>query len=49
VNLKEALEEEQTTKESLEETFVLELSKIKKPYERTLWWQMILKQNMKSL
>jgi hypothetical protein len=34
--LKEALEEEQTTKESLEETFTLELSKIKKYYDRTL-------------
>jgi hypothetical protein len=36
VDLKEALEEEQTTKESLEETFILELSKIKKSYDRTL-------------
>jgi hypothetical protein len=45
-DLKEALEEEQTTKESLEETFTLELSKIKKSL---LWWQMILKLNMKSL
>jgi hypothetical protein len=35
-DLKEALEEEQTTKESLEETFTLELSKIKKSYDRTL-------------
>jgi hypothetical protein len=35
-DLKEALEEEQTTKESLEETFVLELSRIKKSYERIL-------------
>jgi hypothetical protein len=36
VDLKEALEEEQTIKESLEETFTLELSKIKKSYDRTL-------------
>jgi hypothetical protein len=35
-DLKEALEEEQTTKESLEETFTLELSKIKKSYDITL-------------
>jgi hypothetical protein len=35
-DLEEALEEEQTTKESLEETFILELSKIKKFYDRTL-------------
>jgi hypothetical protein len=35
-DLKEALEEKQTTKESLEETFILELSKIKKSYDRTL-------------
>jgi hypothetical protein len=35
-DLKEALEEEQTTKESLEETFILESSKIKKSYDRTL-------------
>jgi hypothetical protein len=35
-DLKEALEEEQTIKESLEETFTLELSKIKKSYDRTL-------------
>jgi hypothetical protein len=35
-DLKEALEEEQTTKESLEKTFTLELSKIKKSYDRTL-------------
>ena len=28
-DLEEALEEEQTTKESLEETFTLELSKVK--------------------
>jgi hypothetical protein len=34
--LKEALEEEQTTKESLEEAFTLELSKTKKSYDRTL-------------
>jgi hypothetical protein len=34
--LKESLEEEETTKESLEETFTLELSKIKKSYDRTL-------------
>jgi hypothetical protein len=32
-DLKEALEEEQTTKESLEETFTLELSKVKKSHE----------------
>jgi hypothetical protein len=48
-DLKEALEEEQTTKESLEETFTLELSKIKKSYDRTLVVEMILKLNMKSL
>jgi hypothetical protein len=36
VDLKVALEEEQTTKESLEETFTLELSKIKKSYDSTL-------------
>jgi hypothetical protein len=35
VDLKEALEEEQTTKESLKETFVQEQSKIKKSYDRT--------------
>jgi hypothetical protein len=35
-DLKEALEEEQTTKESLEDTFILELSKIKKCYDGTL-------------
>jgi hypothetical protein len=35
-DLKEALEEEQTTKESLDKTFTLELSKIKKSYDRTL-------------
>jgi hypothetical protein len=35
-DLKEALEEEQTTKESLEETFVQELSKIKKSHDITL-------------
>jgi hypothetical protein len=35
-DLKEALEGEQNTKESLEETFILELSKIKKSYDRTL-------------
>jgi hypothetical protein len=35
-DLKEALEEEQTTKEALEETFILELSKIKKSYDRNL-------------
>jgi hypothetical protein len=35
-DLKEALEEEQTINESLEETFVLELSKIKKSYDITL-------------
>jgi hypothetical protein len=35
-DLKEALEEEQTTKESLEETFILELSKINKSYDRTI-------------
>jgi hypothetical protein len=33
VNLKEALEDEQATNESLEETFALELSKIKKSYD----------------
>jgi hypothetical protein len=35
-DLKEAIEEEQTTKEYLEETFILELSKIKKYYDRIL-------------
>jgi hypothetical protein len=35
-NLKEALEEEQTTKESLEQTFVQELSKMNKSHDRTL-------------
>jgi hypothetical protein len=35
-DLKDALEEEQTTKESLEETFILELAKINKSYDRTL-------------
>ena len=34
--LGEALEEEQTTKESLEETFALELSKIKKTHDEAL-------------
>jgi hypothetical protein len=34
-DLKEALEEEHTTKESLKETFVQEQSKIKKSYDRT--------------
>jgi hypothetical protein len=48
-DLKEALEEEQTTKESLEETFTLELSKIKKSYDRTLVVANNLKLNMKSL
>jgi hypothetical protein len=48
-DLKEAQEEEQTTKESLKETFTLELSKIKKSYDRTLVVQMIFKLNMKSL
>jgi hypothetical protein len=35
-DLKEALEEEQTTKEFFQETFVLEISKIKQSYDRTL-------------
>jgi hypothetical protein len=35
VDRKEALEEEQTTKESLENTFILDLCKIKKSYDRT--------------
>ena len=35
-NLNEALEEEQTTKESLEETFALELSRVKKSHDRDL-------------
>jgi hypothetical protein len=35
-DLKEALEDEQATKESLEVTFTLELSKIKKSYDSTL-------------
>ena len=35
-DLKEALEEEQTTKESLEETFALELSKVKESHDRAL-------------
>jgi hypothetical protein len=35
VDLKEAFEEEQTTKESLKETFVQEQSKIKKSYDGT--------------
>ena len=35
-DLKEALEEEQTTKESLEETFALELSKVKETHDRAL-------------
>jgi hypothetical protein len=34
-DLQEALEEEQTAKESLEYTFIIELSKIKKSYDRT--------------
>ena len=34
--LEEALEEEQTIKESLEETFSLELSKIKETHDGTL-------------
>jgi hypothetical protein len=36
MELKEGLKEQQTTKESLEETFILELSKINKSYYRTL-------------
>jgi hypothetical protein len=36
VDLKKALEEEQTTKESLKKTFILELYKMKKSYDRTL-------------
>ena len=35
-NLEEALEEEQTTKKSLEETFTLELSKINETHDRAL-------------
>ena len=35
-DLEEALEEEQTTKEYLEETFTLELSKVNKTYDRAL-------------
>src|SRR5664279_88125 len=35
-DIKEALEEEQTTKESLEETFALELSKVKETHDRAL-------------
>src|SRR3954447_15402483 len=35
-NLKEELEEEQTTKEALEETFTLELSSVKEYYDRAL-------------
>ena len=35
-NLKEELEEEQTTKEALEETFTLELSSVKEDYDRAL-------------
>ena len=35
-NLKEALEEEQTTKEALEETLTLELSSVKENHDRAL-------------
>jgi hypothetical protein len=35
-NLGEALEEQQTTNESLEETFTLELSKVKESRDRAL-------------
>ena len=35
-SVKEALEEEQTTKESLEETFALELSRVKETHDREI-------------
>jgi serine phosphatase RsbU (regulator of sigma subunit) len=48
-SLKDELEEEQTTKESLEETFSLELSRIKENHDRDLEVANDLKQKMINL